>query len=80
MPPFQHSWGAGTFENVSMLMGEIAKQYKMPYLDIYHLCGWSGLDAEDKTLFMSDNTHENDLGAQRIAELLAGFIKQLKGA
>lgn len=80
MPPFQHAWGATTFESVATLMGEIAKQYKMPYLDIYHLCGWSGLDAEDKTLFMSDNTHENDLGAQRIAELLAGFIKQLKGA
>lgn len=80
MPPFQHAWGATTFESVATLMGEIAKQYKMPYLDIYHLCGWSGLDAEDKALFMSDITHENDLGAQRIAELLAGFIKQLKGA
>lgn len=80
MPPFQHSWGRGTFENVSALMGEIAKQYKMPFLDIYHLCGWDGTDEEDAVIFMADSTHENTVGAQRIAELLAGFIKQLKGA
>ena len=80
MPPFAHAWGGETFESVSVLMGEIAKQYKMPYLDIYHLCGWDGTDEEDKAIFMADDTHENDVGAQRIAELLAGFIKQLKAA
>lgn len=78
MPPFEHTWSA--FEPLVELMGEIAKQYKMPYLDIYHLCGWDGKDTEDAAIFMADNTHENDVGAQRIAELLAGFIKQLKGA
>lgn len=52
----------------------------MPFLNIYHLCGWDGTDEEDKAIFMTDGTHENAVGAQRIAELLAGFIKQLKGA
>ena len=78
MPPFEHAWSG--LEPVAELMQEIAKQYKMPYLDIYHLCGWDGRDAEDKAIFMADDTHENTVGAQRIAELLAGFIKQLKGA
>lgn len=78
MPPFEHTWSS--FEPLAELMGQIAKQYKMPFLDIYHLCGWSGLDTEDKAIFMADNTHENEVGAQRIAELLAGYIKQLKGA
>lgn len=78
MPPFEHAWSS--YEGLVELMEEIAKQYKMPFLDIYHLCGWDGRDAEDKAIFMADDTHENDVGAQRIAELLAGFIKQLKGA
>ena len=78
MPPFEHAWSS--YEGLAALMEEIAKQYKMPFLDIYHLCGWDGTDEEDKAIFMADGTHENDVGAQRIAELLAGFIRQLKGA
>ena len=78
MPPFEHDWS--DYEGLAEMMGKVVKQYKMPFLDIYHLCGWDGRDAEDKTIFMADGTHENEVGAQRIGELLAGFIKQLKSA
>lgn len=76
MSPFDHAWG--DMEVVADLMEQIAKLYSIPYLDIYHLCGWRGHDETDKSIYMQDDTHENDIGSQRIAELLSGFIKTIK--
>lgn len=78
MPMFPHAWGEN-HEEVANMMEKVARLYSIPYLDIYHLCGWRGTDEADKSMYMTDNTHENAVGAQRIAELLAGFIKRLKG-
>lgn len=78
MPPFEHTWS--NFSGLVDVMRQVAELYSIPFLDIFHLCGFRGTDTADAALYLSDGTHENDLGAQRIAELLAGFIKQLKGA
>ena len=78
MPPFEHTWS--NFSGLADVMRQVAELYSIPFLDIFHLCGFRGTDTTDAALYLSDGTHENDLGAQRIAELLAGFIKQLKGA
>jgi lysophospholipase L1-like esterase len=77
MPPFEHEWG--DFEGVVNMMEEIAKLYRIPYLDIFHECGWSGKNESDKAIYMADSTHENAVGAQRIAGMLAGYIRQLTG-
>lgn len=78
MPPFEHTWS--NFSGLADMMRQVAELHSIPFLDIFHLCGFRGTDTTDAALYLSDGTHENDLGAQRIAELLAGFIKQLKGA
>ena len=77
MPPFEHEWG--DLEGVVNMMEEIAKLYRIPYLDIFHECGWSGKNEADKAIYMADSTHENAVGAQRIAGMLAGYIRQLTG-
>ena len=77
---FQHEWmSKDAADAISNAIKEECNLYRIPYLDVLNLVGWDGTNSDDRTIYMSDNTHENEVGAKRLAELITGEIKRLKG-
>ena len=77
---FQHEWmSKDSADKISNAIKEECNLYRIPYLDVLNLVGWDGTNSDDKTIYMSDGTHENEVGAKRLAEVIVGEIKRLKG-
>lgn len=77
---FQHEWmSKDSADEISNAIKEECNLYRIPYLDVLNLVGWDGTNSDDKTIYMSDGTHENEVGAKRLAEVIVGEIKRLKG-
>ena len=56
---------------------ETAEYYSLPVLDLYAEAGMQPEISIQRQLMMPDGIHPNDVGAERIADRLAAFIKRL---
>lgn len=55
----------------------ISGYYGIPVLDLYRVSGMQPAVPILKELYMPDGLHPNDLGHQRIADKLIGFLRTL---
>ena len=56
---------------------EVAAYYSLPVLDLWSVAGMQPSIEAQRTGFMPDGLHPNDLGAKRIAERLQAFLVAL---
>lgn len=56
---------------------QVAAYYALPVLDLYTLSGIQPKVPIIRETYVPDGVHPNDLGAQRVADRLAAFIKSL---
>ncbi len=59
------------------LIREIAAYYSLPVLDLWSVSGMQPKIPVIRERYMPDGLHPNDRGHERIASLLAGFLKTL---
>ena len=65
------------FRDYVYAIKEVAEFYAIPVLDIYAISGLQPNIPENKAKYFVDGLHPNDAGYERIADLLAKFIKNL---
>ncbi len=58
-------------------MKEVCAYYSVPILDLYSVSGIQPSIQIQKEIYMPDGLHPSDKGAERIAQLLEGFVKTL---
>lgn len=58
------------------MIGAIAKNYGLPFIDVKALCGWNALNV-DYFLNPSDVVHPNAIGGDRMGEVIAGYLNSL---
>ena len=56
---------------------QIAESYSIPVLDLYATSGMNANISAQKEKMMPDGIHPNDLGTERIADRLTGFLRSL---
>ena len=56
---------------------EVAESYAIPILDLYSMSGINANIPSQREKMIPDGIHPNDIGAERIADRLAGFLRSL---
>lgn len=56
---------------------ERCQYYSIPVLDLYSMAGIHPANETNKNTYCPDGLHPNNLGCEKIANLLANFLKQL---
>lgn len=59
------------------IIREVAEYYSLPVLDLYKMSGINPIIPEIQKLYMPDGIHPSDKGHEKIADMLASFIKTL---
>ena len=59
------------------IIREVAEYYSLPVLDLYKMSGLNPEIPVIKELYMPDGLHPSDRGHEKIADMLASFIKTL---
>ena len=59
------------------IIKQVCEYYSIPVLDLYSLSGLQPAISEIQKIFMPDGLHPSDKGAERLAQLLAGFLNTL---
>ena len=66
-----------TLKEYTEVIKEVAHFYSLPVLDLYNEGGMNPNLAEVKTKYFADNTHPNDVGQERIAHRLLGYLRAI---
>ena len=66
-----------TLKDYVNIIKEVAEYYGIPVLDLYATFGVSPKIPAQKELYMPDGLHPNDAGHQKLAEILAAFLKTI---
>lgn len=66
--------GTDDIGNYVKAMGEMARRYGLPFIDMY---GKSGFNALSLSTYTGDNAHPNSAGAAVIARIMSGELKKL---
>ena len=66
-----------TLEDYVDIIKEVCEYYAIPILDLYTVSGMQPSVDINRELYMKDGLHPTDLGAKKIAERLAAFLRTL---
>ena len=67
----------GTLYDYCAIIQAPAKRYGIPYLDMLQVSGMTPANPTQRKLFMTDGLHPNDAGHERLARVIAGFLKTI---
>lgn len=67
--------GSDDIGNYVKAMGELARHYGLPFIDMYNL---SGFNAFSLSTYTNDNLHPNSTGAAKIGNILANELRLLE--
>lgn len=72
---YQPITGSKNVGDYVLAMGEVARYYGLPFIDMYGRCGFNAFNLMSYT---SDGAHPNTLGYQRITKVLVGELQRIE--
>lgn len=74
-----HTFSDGKFVLIDFVRAirEVAENYSLPVLDLYKMSGFFPSITAQKELLMPDGLHPNDLGYEKLVQVIDSYLKSL---
>ena len=74
--PFNNA--GDTIASVTQKIGELARYYGLPFIDMYHLGGFNSYTFNGGGFDSGDHVHPNNAGVKHISNIMIGELKKLQ--